>query len=171
LGFYSGLPGVVRSAHLFSLCVVSLLSSRLTARTLVWFSNFIKYLVFHSLNSPSTVHLQILMDHVVVYVPRCVQNASDSLGLKALEDFVVGIGGCPLLLNFTGPYGFKQIINLYYTYTAILLWMDRSDVGTVKFFRRGRCQLNAHWVISSIYQRVRIIPAYTLGKQNLRTPS
>jgi hypothetical protein len=32
---------------------------------------------------------------VVVYVPRCVRNASDSLGLKALEDFEVGIGGCP----------------------------------------------------------------------------
>jgi hypothetical protein len=29
---------------------------------------------------------------VVVYVPRCVQNGSESLGLKALEDFGVGIG-------------------------------------------------------------------------------
>jgi hypothetical protein len=26
------------------------------------------------------------MDPVVVYVPRCVQNGSESLGLKALED-------------------------------------------------------------------------------------
>jgi hypothetical protein len=34
------------------------------------------------------------MDPVVVYVPRCVQNGSESLGLKALEDFDVGIGGC-----------------------------------------------------------------------------
>jgi hypothetical protein len=31
------------------------------------------------------------MDAVVVYV----QNGSGSLGLKALEDFDVGIGGCP----------------------------------------------------------------------------
>jgi hypothetical protein len=30
------------------------------------------------------------MDPVVV--PRCVQNGSESLGLKALEDFDVGIG-------------------------------------------------------------------------------
>jgi hypothetical protein len=35
------------------------------------------------------------MDPVVVYVPRSVQNASESLGLKALEDFDVGIEGCP----------------------------------------------------------------------------
>jgi hypothetical protein len=33
------------------------------------------------------------MDPVVVYVPRCVQNALKSLGLKALEDFNIGIGG------------------------------------------------------------------------------
>jgi hypothetical protein len=32
---------------------------------------------------------------VVVYVPRCVQNGSESLGLKALEDFNVGIGDYP----------------------------------------------------------------------------
>jgi hypothetical protein len=35
------------------------------------------------------------MDPVVVYVPRCVQNGSERLGLKALEDFDGGIGGCP----------------------------------------------------------------------------
>jgi hypothetical protein len=35
------------------------------------------------------------MDPVVVYAPRCVQNKSERLGLKALEDFDVGIGGCP----------------------------------------------------------------------------
>jgi hypothetical protein len=29
----------------------------------------------------------------VVYVPRYVQNESESLGLKALEDFDVGNGG------------------------------------------------------------------------------
>jgi hypothetical protein len=43
------------------------------------------------------------MDSVIVYVPRCVQdgseslgfvqNESESLGFKALEDFDVGIGG------------------------------------------------------------------------------
>jgi hypothetical protein len=27
--------------------------------------------------------------------PVVVQNGSESLGLKALEDFDVGIGGCP----------------------------------------------------------------------------
>jgi hypothetical protein len=32
---------------------------------------------------------------VLVYVPRCVQNGSEILGLKALEDFNVGIEGCP----------------------------------------------------------------------------
>jgi hypothetical protein len=31
------------------------------------------------------------MDPVVVYVPRCVQNGSESLGLKAVEDLDVGI--------------------------------------------------------------------------------
>jgi hypothetical protein len=32
---------------------------------------------------------------VVVYVPRCGQNGWESLGLKTLEDFNVGIGDCP----------------------------------------------------------------------------
>jgi hypothetical protein len=40
------------------------------------------------------------MDPVIVYVPRCVQNASESLGWKALEDFDVGIGGCPPIAEF-----------------------------------------------------------------------
>jgi hypothetical protein len=35
------------------------------------------------------------MDPVVVYVPRCVQNRSERLGLKELEDLDVGIRGCP----------------------------------------------------------------------------
>jgi hypothetical protein len=35
------------------------------------------------------------MDPLVVYVLRYVQNGSESLGLKALEDFDVGIEGCP----------------------------------------------------------------------------
>jgi hypothetical protein len=47
LGFYSGLPGKVRTVYLFSLCTVSLLSSRFTASALVWFSNSLIYLVFH----------------------------------------------------------------------------------------------------------------------------
>jgi hypothetical protein len=29
---------------------------------------------------------------MVVYVPRCVQNGSESLELRALENFDVGIG-------------------------------------------------------------------------------
>jgi hypothetical protein len=37
----------------------------------------------------------MLLDLVVVYVPRYVQNGSESLGLKELVDFDVGIGGCP----------------------------------------------------------------------------
>jgi hypothetical protein len=57
LGFYSGLSGRVRMVYLFSLCVVSLLSSRFTASTLVWFSNFLKYLVFHFLISLNTVFM------------------------------------------------------------------------------------------------------------------
>jgi hypothetical protein len=35
------------------------------------------------------------MHPVVVYVPRCIRNRTESLGLKALEDVDVGIGGCP----------------------------------------------------------------------------
>jgi hypothetical protein len=31
--------------------------------------------------------MEIFMDPVIVYVPRCVQNGSESLGLKALQDF------------------------------------------------------------------------------------
>jgi hypothetical protein len=48
-GFYSGLSGRGRTVYLFSLCVVSLLSSRFTASALVWFSNFLNYLLFHFL--------------------------------------------------------------------------------------------------------------------------
>jgi hypothetical protein len=40
LRFYSGLSGRVRSVYLFSLCVVSLLSSRFTASALVWTLDF-----------------------------------------------------------------------------------------------------------------------------------
>jgi putative effector of murein hydrolase LrgA (UPF0299 family) len=40
LGFYSGLSDRVSMVYLFSLYVVSLLSSRFTANALVWFSDF-----------------------------------------------------------------------------------------------------------------------------------
>jgi hypothetical protein len=43
LGFYSGLSGRVRAVYLFSLCAVSLLSSRIIDSALVWFSNFLKF--------------------------------------------------------------------------------------------------------------------------------
>jgi hypothetical protein len=33
---------------------------------------------------------------VVVYVPRSIQNGSESLALKALEDFDVGIEAVPI---------------------------------------------------------------------------
>jgi hypothetical protein len=39
------MSGRVRMVYLFSLCVVSLLSSRFTASALVWLSNYLKYLV------------------------------------------------------------------------------------------------------------------------------
>jgi hypothetical protein len=57
LGFYSGLSRRVRTVYLFSLCVVSLLSSRSTASALVWLSNFLRYLVFHFFISLSTVFI------------------------------------------------------------------------------------------------------------------
>jgi hypothetical protein len=38
------------------------------------------------------------MDPVAVYIPRCGQNGSESLGLKTLEDFGVGIRGSPILI-------------------------------------------------------------------------
>jgi hypothetical protein len=46
--------------YLFSLCVVSLLSDRFTASALVWFSNFLKYLVFHFFIPLSTVFIRRL---------------------------------------------------------------------------------------------------------------
>jgi hypothetical protein len=57
LGIYSGLSGRVRTVRLFSICVVSLLSSGFTASALVWLSNFLKYLVLHFHISPSTVFI------------------------------------------------------------------------------------------------------------------
>jgi hypothetical protein len=82
--------------YLFSLYVVPLLSSRFTDSTLVWFSNFLNCLVFHFFYiTEHCVRLQIFVDPVPVYVARCVQNGSESLGLEVLEDFDAGIGGCP----------------------------------------------------------------------------
>jgi hypothetical protein len=60
LGFYSGLSGRVRTVYLFSLCVVSLLSSGFTASAFVWFSSFLKYSKFHFL----------------YFTEHCVQNGS-----------------------------------------------------------------------------------------------
>jgi hypothetical protein len=58
----------VKSVYLFSLCVVPLLSSRFTATALVWFSDFLNYLVFHFFISVSTVfiYIYIFMDLVVI---------------------------------------------------------------------------------------------------------
>jgi hypothetical protein len=38
--------------------------------------------------------MYIFRDAMDAYVSRCAQNGSDSLGLKGLEDFDVGIRGC-----------------------------------------------------------------------------
>jgi hypothetical protein len=35
------------------------------------------------------------MDPVVINVPKCIKNRSESLGLEALEEVDVGVGGCP----------------------------------------------------------------------------
>jgi hypothetical protein len=55
IGFYSGLSGRVRTVYLFSLCVVSLLSSRFSAKALAWFSNLLQCFVFHFFISLITV--------------------------------------------------------------------------------------------------------------------
>jgi hypothetical protein len=47
------------------------------------------------------------MDPVVVYVATCIQNRSENLGLEALEDFVLGFGGCSPKLNAISPDGFE----------------------------------------------------------------
>jgi hypothetical protein len=57
LWFYSGLSGRVRTVYLFSLCVVSHMSSRLTVSALVCFSNSVKYLIFHFFISQSNVFI------------------------------------------------------------------------------------------------------------------
>jgi hypothetical protein len=55
MGFYSGLSGRVRTVYLCLLCVVSLLSGRFTAIALLWFSHFLKCLLFRFFISLSTV--------------------------------------------------------------------------------------------------------------------
>jgi hypothetical protein len=55
LGFYSGQSGRDRTLCIFSLCVVSLLSSRFSASALVWFFNFLNYLALTFFISLSTV--------------------------------------------------------------------------------------------------------------------
>jgi hypothetical protein len=47
------------------------------------------------------------MDPGVVYIPRCIQNGSESLGLKALEDFDVKLEAVPHSLNAISPYAFE----------------------------------------------------------------
>jgi hypothetical protein len=93
LGFDSGLSSGVRTVYLFSLRVVSLLSSRFTATALVWFSSVFGIPLFYFMEH--CVHMHIFINSVIVYVLRCIQNGSDSLGLKALEDFNIEIGSCP----------------------------------------------------------------------------
>jgi hypothetical protein len=57
LGFYSGMSGRVRTVYLFTLRVVSLLSSRFTASAWVWCYIFLKCLAFHFFISLSTVFI------------------------------------------------------------------------------------------------------------------
>jgi hypothetical protein len=49
LGVYSGLFCILKMMYLFSLCVVSLLSSRINISALVWFYNLLKYMIVHFL--------------------------------------------------------------------------------------------------------------------------
>jgi hypothetical protein len=58
----------------------------------MWFSNFLKYLVFELFISLSTF---VDLHGSCGYVPRFVQNGPEGLGLGALEGFDVGIGGLP----------------------------------------------------------------------------
>jgi hypothetical protein len=57
LRIYLGLSGRVRTVYLFSLCIVLLLCGRFTVSALVWFSNFLKYLMFYFYISLSTVFI------------------------------------------------------------------------------------------------------------------
>jgi hypothetical protein len=89
LGFYSGLPGIVRTVYLLSLCIVSLLSSRFIASALVWFSNFLKCLVFHFFVSLSTVDLHGSCGCL------CAEVRSEWCG----ESWIESAGGFIKLLN------------------------------------------------------------------------
>jgi hypothetical protein len=83
LGFYSSLSGRVRTVYLFSLFVVSLLSSRFIASALEWFSNFFKYLVFHIFISLSTVYIHGSSGRL------CTEVRSEWIG----ESWIVTAGG------------------------------------------------------------------------------
>jgi hypothetical protein len=75
LGFYWGRSGRVRTVYVFSLYIISLLSSRFSASALMWFSNFLKYLVFHFFISLSTVFIyrsSILL--LLMYQGACSMN-------------------------------------------------------------------------------------------------
>jgi hypothetical protein len=73
LGFYSGLSGRVKMVYLFSLCVVSVLSSMFTVSALVWLYNSLKCLTFHFSVSLRTVFV-LRSSWIRVYVPRCAEN-------------------------------------------------------------------------------------------------
>jgi hypothetical protein len=90
LWFYSGLSGRVRTLYVFSLYVVSLLFGRFTASALVWFSNFLKYLVSHFPVSLSTVFIYRSSWILCLFMYR----SAFRMDRRAL-DFDVGIGGCP----------------------------------------------------------------------------
>jgi hypothetical protein len=86
LGFYSGLPGRDKTVYLFSLCVVSLLSSRFTVSALVWFSSFLKYLVFHFLFN---LELYLFIDLYGSYGCLCTKVPSERIG----EPWIESVGG------------------------------------------------------------------------------
>jgi hypothetical protein len=64
--------------YLFSLCVVSLLSSRFTVSAFVWFSSLPKCLVFHSLISLSTVF--ICRSSWILWLCLCTKVSSEWIG-------------------------------------------------------------------------------------------
>jgi hypothetical protein len=89
LEFYSGLSGRVRTVYLFSLCVVSLLSSRFTVSALVWFSDFLKYVAFHFYISLSIAFIFRSSWILWLFMYQGAFRMSRSLGLKALGNFVL----------------------------------------------------------------------------------
>jgi hypothetical protein len=109
LEFCSGLSGTVRTVYLFSLCVVSLLSSRFAASALVWFSSILKCLVFHIFISLSTVFI-CTVDRHGTRGCLCTKVRSEWIG----ESWIENAGGFRCWnwrpspwLNSIGPYGFE----------------------------------------------------------------